>query len=93
MPDRILGVTANTTLDFVDATVDGHDFSDEGPAVVDATTPRNDPDHVKLQVEVDNTELSAVPPHATTVALSPDQARWLADDLEAAADAVEEATE
>lgn len=91
MPDRIVSVTAHTTLDFVDATVEGHDFGEDAPAVVDATTPRDDPEHVELQVELDNTELSDIRPHATTVVLSPDQARRLADDLVAAADEVEAA--
>ncbi|MFB6087575.1 MAG: DUF6360 family protein [Haloarculaceae archaeon] len=94
MADRILKVNAYTTFDLLDGEVRGHGFTEQALAVLNATTDsREDPDHVELQVEMDNTDLSEVPPHADVVELSPDQARELAGELEKYAARVEESEE
>ena len=54
---------------------------------------RRNPDHVSLQVELDNTQLEHLPAHAETVRLSPEEARELAADLEKHAGKVEAAAE
>ncbi|ELZ92934.1 hypothetical protein C440_12474 [Haloferax mucosum ATCC BAA-1512] len=89
--DRILKVNAYTTLDLVDATATGHDFEDTAFAVLNATSPRKNPDEITLELELDGTQLESLPPHATTVTLSPEEARSLAADLEKHADRVEAA--
>lgn len=91
MPNRLLKVNAYTTLDLVDATARGHDFEETGPAVLNVTSPRKNPDHVTFQLEVDNSHLDALPAHADEATLSPDQARTLADALNSHADKVEAA--
>ena len=91
MADRILKVNAYTTLDLVDAYAEGHGFEESAYATVNVTAPRNDPDHVELQFELDNTELDALPTHADRADLSPEQARTLAADLETYAAKVERA--
>ncbi len=91
MADRIMKVNAYTTLDLLDGEAEGHGFTEEAYAVVNVTSPRNNPDHVSLQLELDNTELEEIRPHADTVRLSPAEARTLAADLEKHADAVESA--
>lgn len=91
MADRILSVNAYTTFDLLDGRVEGHGFEEEALAVLNVKTPRNDPDHVKLQLELDNTQLSEVPPHADHVTLSAAEARELAAELESHAEEVEEA--
>jgi hypothetical protein len=91
MADRIMKVNAYTTLDLLDGEVEGHGFTEEAYAVVNVTSPRRDPDHVSLQLELDNTELEEVRPHADTVRLSPGEARELAADLEKHAAKVESA--
>ena len=95
MPDRILDVNAYTTFDLLDGRVEGHGFTDETLAVVNVTAPDVDgddePDHVELRVEMDNTDLSALSAHADAVVLSPAQARELAAELESSADDVEAA--
>lgn len=91
MPNRLLKVNAYTTLDLVDATARGHDFEETGPAVLNVTSPRKNPDHVTFQLEVDNSHLDALPAHADEATLSPDQARALADALNSHADKVEAA--
>jgi hypothetical protein len=83
-----MDVNAYTTLDFADGVVERPGGSEEAVAVVNATHPRDDPDYVELQVEMDATDID-LPAHADTVQLTPDQARELAADLEAAADSVE----
>jgi len=93
MADRILSVNAYTTLDLLEGTVEGHGFTEEAYAVVNATADREDPDHVELQVEFDNTQLDEVPAHADKVQLSAAEARELAADLEKYADRVEAAEE
>ena len=91
MPNRLLKVNAYTTLDLVDATARGHDFEETGLAVLNVTSPRQNPDHIKFQFEIDNSYLDAVPAHADEATLSPDQARTLASALEKHADKVEAA--
>ncbi len=82
MADRIMKVNAYTTLDLLDGEAEGHGFTEEAYAVVNVTSPRKNPDHVSVQLELDNTELEELRPHADTVRLSPSEARTLAADLE-----------
>jgi hypothetical protein len=90
MVDRILKVNAYTTFDLLDGVVEGHGFDEEALAVLNVTTDsRDDPDYVELQVEMDNTDLDEVTPHADKVELSADQARELAAELEKYAGRVE----
>jgi len=91
MSDRILSVNAYTTLDLVEGRAEGHGFEEEALAVCNATTPRNDPEHVKLQVELDNTQLEHLPAHADELRLTPSEARELAAALEESATKVEAA--
>ncbi|MFC6974764.1 DUF6360 family protein [Halomicroarcula sp. GCM10025709] len=91
MVDRILKVNAYTTFDLLDGTVEGHGFDEDALAVLNVTAPRKDPDHVELQLEMDNTDLDAVEPHADKVTLSAAQARELAGELERYAGKVEDA--
>jgi len=91
MADRILRVTAYTTFDLLDGRVQGHDFDEEAPAVLNVTAPRKNPDHVELQLEMDNTQLSELQPHADHVTLSATEARELASELEEYAGKVEDA--
>ncbi len=91
MPNRLLKVNAYTTLDLVDAAARGHDFEESGVAVLNVTSPRQDPDHVQFQFEIDNGHLETLPAHADEATLSPDQARSLASALEKHADTVEAA--
>ena len=91
MADRVLKVNAYTTLDLVDARAEGHGFEESAYATLNVTAPRNDPDRVELQLELDNTQLDALPAHADTADLSPEQARALAADLEKYAEKVERA--
>jgi hypothetical protein len=89
MADRILRVNAYTTFDLLDGWVEGHGFKEEALAVLNVTAASEAPDHVQLQLEMDNTELSAVPTHADHVELSAAEARELADELETYAAKVE----
>jgi len=82
MSDRILSVNAYTTLDLIDGEAEAHEFTESAYAVVNATAPRKRPDHIKLELELDNAELEHLPAHADRVRLTPDQARELAADLE-----------
>jgi hypothetical protein len=92
--NRLLRVNAYTTFDMVDATAIGHEFDDEEAfAVLNVTAPRENPDHVELQLELDNTQLEHLPAHAEKVTLSADQARTLAAELESHADRVEAAAD
>ncbi|WP_178915625.1 DUF6360 family protein [Natronomonas gomsonensis] len=88
MADRIMKVNAYTTLDLLDGEVEGHGFEEEAYAVVNVTSPRENPDHVSLQVELDNTQLDHIEAHAETVRLSAEEARTLAADLEKHAEKV-----
>jgi uncharacterized protein YmfQ (DUF2313 family) len=84
-------VNAYTTFDLLDGEVEGHGFEEEALAVLNVTSPKENPDHISLQLEMDNTQLDAVEPHADKVTLSPDQAREMAAELEKHADKVEAA--
>jgi hypothetical protein len=91
MADRIMKVNAFTTLDLVEGGAEGHGFEEEAYAVLNVTSPREDPEHVSLQLELDNTELEHLQPHADTVRLTAEEARTLAADLEKHARKVEDA--
>lgn len=93
MADRLMRVTAHTTLDLVDAVVTGQEFERETFAVLDATTDRKRPECVKLHLELDNMTETALPAHMEELQLTPEQARTLAADLEKHADTVEAAVE
>ncbi|ELY56868.1 hypothetical protein C491_12725 [Natronococcus amylolyticus DSM 10524] len=86
-------VNAYTTLDLVDAVAKGHEFETESLAVVNATADREEPDCVRLQLELDNMTEEHLPAHMEEVQLTPDQARTIASDLEKHADRVEDATD
>jgi len=88
MADRLLRVNAYTTLDLVDGRARGHEFETDAPGVVNVTAPREDPEHVTLQVELDGTDTDELAPHADEIDLSPAQARTLGDALESTADRV-----
>jgi hypothetical protein len=77
----------------LDGSAQGHDFDEEAFAVLNVTAPRTDPDHVTLELELDNTQLETLPPHADRVTLSAAQARELADELERYAATVDAADE
>lgn len=93
MADRIMRVNPSTTLDLLDAEAEGHDFTEEAFPVLNVTSPREDPDHISLQLELDNTQLDQLPAQAETVRLSPAEARELAAELEQHAETVEAADE
>jgi hypothetical protein len=89
MSDRLLSVNAYTTLDLLEGEAEAHEFTESAYAVVNATAPRKNPDHVKLEMELDNAELDKLPAHADRVRLTPEQARTIAGDLEKYASRVE----
>jgi len=89
MSDRLLSVNAYTTLDLLEGEAEAHEFTESAYAVVNATAPRKNPDHIKLELELDNAELEHLPAHADRVRLTPEQARTIAADLEKYADKVE----
>ncbi len=91
MADRIMRVNAYTTLDLLEGEAEGHDFTEEAYAVLNVTSPKTNPDHVSLQIELDNTELETLQPHADTVRLSAEEARTIAADLQKHAKKVETA--
>jgi len=82
MSQRILDVTANTTLDFVDAAAHGPGWRDEGAAVLDVRTPTEEPERVTLDLELDPTIQEHTTAHAETVSLTAEQARTVASALE-----------
>lgn len=90
MADRVLKVNAFTTFDLLDASVEGHGFEEEAFATLNVRTPRENPDEITLELELDNTQLDSVPPHADRVTLSADEARTLATELQKAAERVED---
>ncbi len=90
MRHRIMDVTAKTTLAHAPASVHGLDWVDDATAVVDVGA-AEDPPAVRLDLELDPTDLDHVDPHAETVRLTPTQARSLADALTEAADRIPEA--
>ena len=83
---RHLDVTAYTTLDHVDARAEGDGWTDDGVAVLDVESPRGE-DGVSLGLELDPG--GHLPHHADYAALTPAQARTLAEALEEAAAAAE----
>ncbi|MFW6382543.1 MAG: DUF6360 family protein [Haloferacaceae archaeon] len=89
MSDRLLSVNAYTTLDLLDGEAESHEFTESAYAVLNATAPRDRPDHVRLELELDNADLEHLPAHADRVRLSPAEARTLAADLEKYAARVE----
>jgi len=89
MADRIMRVNAYTTLDLLEGRAEGHGFEESAPATLNVSTPRDDPDHVSLQVELDPADLETLPAHADSVSLSAEQARTLAAALVESAEAVE----
>ncbi len=91
MSQRLISVTAYTTLDYVEAVTKGLDFERESVGVANATSDRDDPDCVEFQLELDNVTEEHLPQHMDTLELTPDQARELAADLEKHADRVEAA--
>lgn len=91
MPDRLLKVNAYTTFDLLDAEAEGHDFEESALAVLNVTAPRKNPDHVALELELDNAQLTELPAHADRVRLSAAEARTLAAELEKYAGRVEAA--
>ena len=91
MPDRLIRVNAYTTFDLLDGFARGHDFDEEAVAVLNVTAPREDPEGVTLELELDNTGLESLPPHAEGVTLSAPEARDLAGELETYAARVEAA--
>ncbi|GAA0466281.1 DUF6360 family protein [Halococcus dombrowskii] len=93
MSDRILKVNAYTTLDLLDGRAEGHGFEEDALAVLNVTADRKNPDAVKLQLELDNTDLDAVPAHADEIELTPEQARTVAAALEERAETVEDAND
>jgi len=88
MRRRLLDVTAYTTFDFVDAEMRGPDWTDEGAAVLDVSTP-DAGDEVHLDFELDPEACEHVETHADRVRLDPTEARELAAALEEKASAVE----
>ncbi|ACV46571.1 MULTISPECIES: DUF6360 family protein [Halomicrobium] len=94
MVDRIMRVNAYTTFDLLEGRVKGHGFDEDAYAVLNVSTDtREDPDAVEVQIEMDNTEVDAVEPHADTVSLSPAQAREMAAELEKYASKVDASEE
>lgn len=89
MPDRIMKVNAYTTFDLLDGEAKGHGWSNEALAILNVSAPRENPDHVSLQLELDNTDLENLPAHADSVTLSAEQAKTLAAELEKEAERVE----
>lgn len=89
--DRVLRVNAYTTLDLVEATATGSDgWEDDARAVLNVSTPREAPEHVGLDLELDHTDLEHLPAHADSVQLSPAEAREVADALKRHAATVED---
>ncbi len=93
MSDRLLKINAYTTFDLLDGEAVGHEFEESAYAVLNVTAPRENPDHVTLELELDNTELETLTPHADRVRLSAGEARTLAKELEKYAKRIEKATD
>jgi len=84
MAGRVLDVTAHTTLDYVDGSIRGADWREDGAGVLDVYTPESDPDSVAVAFELDPTATGRVDPHADEVTLTSEQARTLRDALDEA---------
>lgn len=89
MPDRFLRINAYTSLNMADAELQCAEGTAETYGIVNITAARDTPKSVNLQLEIDNTELETVAPHADIFSLSPEEARTLAMDLNKYADRVE----
>ncbi|ESS05750.1 MAG: hypothetical protein A07HB70_02230 [uncultured archaeon A07HB70] len=61
--------------------------------MLNVTADRNEPDEVRLEIELDNTALDDLPAHADRVHLTPEEARTVAAALERHAARVDEAAE
>ncbi|MFC6954152.1 DUF6360 family protein [Halorubellus litoreus] len=92
MVGRLMKVNAYTTLDLVDARVRTADDETTGLGVANATSARENPEHVRLQFEADD-QPDGVAAHVDELELSPEQARELAADLESHAAKVEAAAQ
>ncbi len=93
---RLLDVTAYTTLDFADATVEGHGWEDDAVGVVDVSVDESaagNPEGVTLSLELDGTDVADLPQHATHLELSAGEAETLASALTDAAATVAEGGE
>jgi hypothetical protein len=86
MAERVLDVTSHTTLGYVEAAVRGGDWEDEGAGVLDVYTPKDDPERVVVEFELDPTATDRIASHADEVRLSCEQARELRDALDDAID-------
>jgi hypothetical protein len=86
MSQRVLDVTSHTTLGYVEAEVRGVDWEDEGVGILDVHTPKDDPETVVLEFELDPTATDQVASHADVVALTREQARAIRDALDAELD-------
>ncbi|WP_058366975.1 DUF6360 family protein [Haloparvum sedimenti] len=96
MDRRLLDVTARTTFDFLDARLRTATRETDAVAVLDVTRHRESPDEVALQLEVDAADLAAtdgLSAHVDEARLTPAEARTLAEELAAAADAAEAGTD
>jgi len=93
MRRRILDVTSYTTLDYVETSLLGPDWTARSPAVLDVSAPDEngdlDPETVTLSLEVDPVDATDSERQATRVELTPAQARTIAEELESTADRVE----
>ncbi len=83
-------VNAYTTLDLVDARIRTAEDEVAGLGVANATSDRENPEHVQLQFEADG-QPEGVAGHVDELELSPAQARELAAALETHADKVDAA--
>jgi hypothetical protein len=90
MVGRLVRVNAYTTLGLVDVHVRTADGEVTGLGVANATSDREHPDCVRLQVEADD-QPAGVAAHVDELELDPAQARALAAALEEHADRVEQA--
>lgn len=84
MAGRLLDVTAYTTLDYVEASAYSSDWSENGTAVLDVRTPKDTPETVALDLELDPTAVDAVESHAHSVSLTTEQAETLIAALKTA---------
>lgn len=84
MGDRLIEVSAFTTLDVADGHAYGPDWQDDAAAVVDVDTPETG-GTVSLRIELDPFGLEHLDGHVDSVSLTPVQARLLATALEDAA--------
>lgn len=90
MVGRLMKVNAYTTLDLVDVRVRTGDDEATGLGVANATSAREDPEHVTLRFEADD-QPAGVAAHVDELELGPAAARELAADLRTHADKVEAA--